>query len=103
MVKEYEATNCISFSGKIEYSRGKAYAMALGVCNVRSYSSNLKTRFCRLLTFLRYCIHGGLPLRDSMRLWGANSPHLALLMSLPLAHLLALKDRLPGEGQADPP
>jgi len=97
MIKEYQAANCISFSGKMEYNRGRAYAMAVSVRNLRSYPSDLRTRLWRSLTFLRYCIHGELPMRDSMRLWGANSPPMALLSLLPLAHLLALKDRLQGK------
>ena len=97
MIKEYRAVNAISFSGKQEYCRGRAYAMATSERNLRSYPRPLKVRLWKLITFIRYSLHGELSYQDQVSLWGENSPRfLWALMCLP-ACLLALKDRLQGK------
>ncbi len=97
MVKEYQAANCISFSGKMEYSRGRAHAMAICVHNLRSYPTDLKTRLWEIVTYLRYCIHGEINLAATLRLWGGNSNVATLLLACPFSCLLALKDQLQGK------
>ena len=72
-VKEYGAPHCISYSGKMEYCRGRAYAMATSERNLRSYPRDLKTRLWRLINYIRYSIHGEIDLHDRSRLWADNS------------------------------
>lgn len=92
-VVEYRAPNCISFSGKMEYCRGRAYAMAVSVRNLRSYPSNMKARLWKLITYLRYSIHGEVEHREAWSRWGENSFRVTLLLMFPIAYLLVLKDR----------
>ncbi len=96
-VVEYRAPNAISFSGKQEYCRGRAYAMATSERNLRKYPRSLKTRLWRLMTFIRCCVHGEIRPKDQMRLWGENTSLILWALMLSPACLLALKDRLQGK------
>lgn len=97
MVKEYRAPNAISFSGKQEYCRGRAYAMATSERNLRKYPRSLKTRLWRLMTFIRCSVHGEIGPKDQMRLWGKNTSLILWAVLWSPAWLLALKDRLQGK------
>lgn len=97
MVKEYRAPNAISFSGKQEYCRGRAYAMATSERNLRKYPRSSKTRLWRLMTFIRCSVHGEIRPKDQVRLWGENTPLIFWALLWPPAWLLALKDRLQGK------
>lgn len=94
---EYNADHCISFSGRMEYNRGRAYALAASVRNVQSYPQSWQIRTRRLITFIRYCVHGELNFSDALRLWGDNSNYVAFSLAIPLALLLATKDALQGK------
>lgn len=96
-IVEYQTVNGISFSGKMEYNRGRAYAMAITVRNLASYPRSLKIRWWRLVTFIRYSIHGEIGYRESQCLWRDNSSRLAFWLATPLAWLLACKDVLQGK------
>lgn len=96
-VVQYGAPNCISFSNKMEYCRGKAYAMAILRKNLKTYPKNLKSQLWDLITFIRYCIHGEIGLGNAIQLWGQNSSTGLFLMMFPFALLLALKDVLQGK------
>jgi glycosyltransferase involved in cell wall biosynthesis len=96
-VVEYRAPNAISFSGKQEYCRGRAYAMATSERNLRKYPRSLKTRLWRLMTFIRCSVHGEIGPKDQMRLWGENTPLFLWALLWSPAWLLALKDRLQGK------
>jgi glycosyltransferase involved in cell wall biosynthesis len=91
---EYRAPNAISFSGKMNYNRGRAYAAAVMQRRLLSYSSGRYERMWRLVNFLRYCIHGEIGMAEARRLWADNSPSPSFWSCVPVAHLLALADRL---------
>lgn len=96
-IKEYHAANCISFSGKMEYCRGRAYAMATSERNLRIYQRRLTARLWKLITYIRYCIHGEINFREQMHLWAGNSSWTLFLLMWPVGCLLALKDELQGK------
>ena len=86
------ADNRISFSGKMEYCRGKAYSIA----ESEEYTSE---DYCygskyiwRVICFHRYCIHGDIQLFEAKKLWASRLPLLAWLMLYPIGLLLAIKD-----------
>lgn len=94
LIKEYRAANAISFSGKMDYNRGRAHAAAIVQRELRAYDRPWRARAWQIVTFLRYCIHGEIGFRDARRLWGGNSSGVALLAATPLAFALAAVDRL---------
>lgn len=94
MIKEYRAPHCISFSNKMEYCRGRAYAIAAIEKNLKKYPQPLTTKLWSLITFLRCAIHGELGFLESVRLWGTNSPLIVILMMCPIALMFAIKDVL---------
>ena len=96
-IKEYQAAHAISFSGTMSYNRGRAYALAATVRNLRHYRRSLTVRTWRLITYIRYCLHGEIKLGRAIDLWGRNSTLSTFLLALPFAWALALKDRLQGK------
>jgi glycosyltransferase involved in cell wall biosynthesis len=94
---EYRAKNAISFTGKMEYNRGRAHALATTTRNLSAYPHSIRLRIWRLLTFIRYCIHGEIGYQEALRIWGDNSFYFVFLMTIPIAYLLALKDSLQGK------
>lgn len=94
MVKEYRAQNCISFNHKMQYNRGRAHALAITSRNLSGYYATAGMRWRRLITFIRYCIHGEIGWRSAMRLWGGNSSLFAFLVAIPVAWAFAQKDQL---------
>lgn len=96
-VVEYQAPGCISFSGKMEYSRGRAYALAICEKNLARYPRSIRQRLWRTVTFLRYCIHGEVGSDEAMRLWNANSSAWLIASIWPIAWTLALRDIAQGK------
>lgn len=89
---EYRAPNCISFSNKMEYCRGRSYAIAVAEQNLKQYRKKVTTTMWSLITFIRCCIHAELSYLESIRLWGANSSHLLFLLMTPIAFGFSIKD-----------
>jgi len=96
-MKEYHAIHALSFSGNLSYNRGRAYALAATESNLKSYRRSPKVRAWRLITYIRYCLHGDVTLGQAKKLWGGNSNHLFFYFALPFALALTLKDRLQGK------
>lgn len=96
-IKQYKADHCISFSGKMEYCRGRVYTIAVMESHLKHYPKKLADKLWVLITFIRYSIHGELSLRQSIRLWGKHSSVFAFLMMMPFAYALAFKDILQGK------
>lgn len=96
-VNEYGSDHCISFSGKMEYSRGRAHALAATVRHLSGYPHGFRVRLWRAITFVRYCLHGEIGYREARALWGYHSSRLLFLVAVPCGWLLALKDRWQGK------
>jgi glycosyltransferase involved in cell wall biosynthesis len=97
LMKEYRADHAISFSGTMSYNRGRAYALATTVRNLHGYRRSWKTRAWRLITFIRYSLHGEISLGEALRMWGHNTGWFVFWLACPLAFALAAKDRLQGK------
>lgn len=93
-VVEYRAQNCISFSRKMEYCRGRAYAISVNERNLKKYPKRLPAKLWSLITFIRCSIHGELDLQQILHLWRGNSSTVLVLLLWPIARMFALKDSL---------
>lgn len=97
MFKEYQgAAGGLSFAGVMSYNRGRAYALAQTTHAFQSYPASWSERWWQQITFLRYCRHGEIGMRDALRLWRAGFRFL-LALSLPVAWLLAFRDASQGK------
>ena len=95
--KKYREPNCLSFSGLMEYNRGKAYATAVTLKYNREDRS-LSKKIYRAINFLRYSIHGDIGLINALKLWSRNSGRIFGLIPFVLpAYALALKDIMQGK------
>lgn len=94
---EYRSSGAISFSGVMSYNRGRAHALAVITRNLSHYSVNIGARAWRLLTFLRYCIHGDIKLSEMRSLWCDNSIWFAFWLTIPFAYALAMRDNMLGK------
>jgi len=95
--KEYFTKNAISFNGKMEYNRGRAYALANTTRYLTAYQRTFKTRLWRIINFIRYSLHGEINYSEQLKLWGNNSPKIHWIIIFPLAFLFVIKDRLQGK------
>jgi glycosyltransferase involved in cell wall biosynthesis len=96
-IVEYEVNHAISFSGIMSYNRGRAHALAATESILKSYRRSPKVRAWRLITYIRYCLHGDVTLGQAKKLWGSNSNHLSFYFAFPFALALAFRDRLQGK------
>jgi glycosyltransferase involved in cell wall biosynthesis len=97
MIKEYKASNCISFSGKMEYCRGRAYAIASIGKETKKYRQNSHGNWWQVVTYIRCSIHGEIGMRQAAKMWGQNSSLFTFILMIPTAFLLVLKDRFQGK------
>jgi glycosyltransferase involved in cell wall biosynthesis len=93
-IVQYGASNCISFSKKMEYCRGKAFAIAVMGINLEKYPKKFTCRLWDLITLIRYCVHGEISFRDAIHLWRSNSAMILIVLMVPFALVLVFKDVL---------
>ena len=93
-IKQYRAEHCISFSNKMEYSRGRAYALAEITKNLKKYKKTYKKNIWLNITFIRYCLHGDINLKLAKELWGNNSSSVIFYLVYPIALATAKIDIL---------
>ena len=96
-IVDREAPNRISFSGKMEYCRGKAYGIAIAENIVSPYKKKLARRLWKAITYFRYCIHGEIGVNKATKLWDGNLNRLLFISMYPLGLLFAIKDFLQGK------
>ena len=96
-IVDREAPNRISFSGKMEYCRGKAYGMA--ICQkIKPTFPDFNIKFLwTLITYHRYCIHGDIGVREARNLWNGNVRLIFWLMLYPPGFVFAIKDLIQGK------
>ena len=95
--KKYREPHCLSFSGLMEYNRGKAYAAAVTWKYDQARLSWAKKAF-RRINFLRYGFHGDIGLVQAFKLWSENSGRIfGLIPCLLPAYALAMKDVMQGK------
>jgi glycosyltransferase involved in cell wall biosynthesis len=96
--KDYGERHCLSFSGRMEYNRGRAYALAI----TRKYQNNLlplRARILRTINYIRYCFHEDIRLIEAVRIWrGGIASTFGFIAIAPLSLSLAIKDQIQGQG-----
>jgi hypothetical protein len=97
LVKQYRAPGCISFSGLMQYSRGRAYAFAISKnCSTWPKRSSVD-KLWRLITFIRYSLHGDISLPEASRLWTPVGSTAWFWAMVPIGALLAARDAAQGK------
>lgn len=95
--KRYGESHCLSFSGLMEFNRGRAFAMVASNPYLVHISTPIVRRIWKLINYFRYCIHGEISIKEALRMWGTARGNLAsALIVLPLSFLLAIKDEIQG-------
>jgi glycosyltransferase involved in cell wall biosynthesis len=89
-----EAENRISFSGKMEYCRGKAHGMAVAESYPHGRRRSLRDRLWKAISYFRYCVHGDVRLPEAVKLWDGNLHAAAFAAMYPLGVAFAVKDVL---------
>ena len=95
--KEYGAKNAISFNKKMQFCRGYAYALAERYRNLKKYQFSLIHQLKSAINFLRLSIHGDIAFSQVLKLWKGNTSLPFLLLMIPGAMVLVLKDTLLGK------
>jgi glycosyltransferase involved in cell wall biosynthesis len=97
LIKQYNSSHSISFTGVMRYSRGRAYALALVERNLSPLRVSFSRKFWSVVNFVRYSVHGDIPFSQARVLWQKNSSEIAFWSFGILGCLLAIKDRLQGK------
>ncbi|HIE74596.1 MAG TPA: hypothetical protein EYQ06_10095 [Flavobacteriales bacterium] len=91
------APSSISFGEKMEYNRGKAYAISLSDIGYHFYRRSVKYRLWKVLNYWRYSVLGELSFLRSVRMWKIVLHNPLYLLLYPVGYLLALRDRVKGK------
>jgi len=92
VTKNYKQPYAISFTGKMQYSRGRAYALGQNYRYVKD-RLGMKGEFVRAANFIRYCVHGDVDISSAKSIWsGSALSHLMLALACGPAGLLVLRD-----------
>lgn len=92
--KSYSSKNRISFSGKMEYSRGRAYSLAHTYRNLGFSSHSIWRRLMLQVLFIRYGIHGDIKLRGLWNMWEDRGLRKFFFLAIIFAFIFVVKDRL---------
>lgn len=96
VAKRYRQPFSLSFTGKMQYSRGRAHALGQDYRYVRD-DLGLRGEFMRAINFIRYCAHGDVPFSTATRIWsGSFVSHCMLVLGALPALLLVTRDQLRG-------
>jgi glycosyltransferase involved in cell wall biosynthesis len=93
----YVSKNRISYSGRMEYNRGRAYALAHTYSNLGFSTLPSSRRFTLLVLFVRYGIHGELKLYKLWDMWTDRLFKKLFFLALLLGFIFAIKDRMQGK------
>jgi len=96
-IVEYKAINCISYSGRMEYCRGKAYAIPIIKKNTSKYNSGFTKEIWQTITYMRYCIHGEIEFKDMKNLSSDCFSKYRIFFLYIFSLLLAIGDNCQGK------
>lgn len=96
-IVDRNAANRISFSGKMEYCRGKAHGLALVETAVHVNQRSLFQRLWLSIIFWRYAYLGEIPFGTARRLWKGSVPGILHMATAPFGWALAWKDMIQGK------
>ena len=92
----YKQPYALSFTGRMQYSRGRAHALGQNYGYVRD-KLGLRGEFLRSVNFIRYCAHGDVPFSTAKHIWcGGIVSHCMLVVGALPALLLVMRDQLRG-------
>ena len=92
----YKQPYALSFTGRMQYSRGRAHALGQNYGYVRD-KLGLRGEFLRSVNFIRYCAHGDVPFSTAKHIWcGGIVSHCMLVLGALPALLLVMRDQLRG-------
>ncbi len=95
-IMDRTAPSSISFGEKMEYNRGKAYAISLSDIGYHFYRRSVKYRLWKALNYWRYSVLGELSFLRSVRIWKIVLHNPLYLLLYPVGCLLALRDHVKG-------
>jgi glycosyltransferase involved in cell wall biosynthesis len=94
--KNYGQPFALSFTGKMQYNRGRAYALGQNYATVK-HKLSLIGEGQRAINFARYCFHGELGVTTAWRIWNGSWVSSSLLiLGLPIALVIGMYDRIRG-------
>jgi glycosyltransferase involved in cell wall biosynthesis len=91
-VMDRTAPGSISFGKKMEYNRGKAYAISLSDIGHHFYRRSLKYKLWKALNYWRYSILGEISFLKSIKMWKVVLRNPLYLLLYPVGSLLVLRD-----------
>jgi glycosyltransferase involved in cell wall biosynthesis len=93
LIKEYQSENCVSFSGKMQYTRGYAHAISEGrKIQSGQHRKNMFDSVYEMVTYVRYSIHGGISTPSMINTWPDNISKFLIFFIYPISYLLSLRD-----------
>ena len=96
-IMDRTAPNSISFGEKMEYNRGKAYAISLSDIGYYFYRRSVKYRLWKALNYWRYSFLGEVGFLKSIGMWSIVPRNPLYLLLYPAGVLLALRDIIKGK------
>jgi len=96
-IMDRSAPGSISFGEKMEYNRGKAYAITLSDVGYRFYRRSLRYRLWKALNYWRYSVLGEVGFFKSIKMWQVVSYNPLYFLLYPIGMLFALRDLMKGK------
>jgi len=96
-IMDRTAPGSVSFGQKMEYNRGKTYAISLSDVGFHFYRRSLHKKFWKVINYWRYSILGEVGAIRSTQMWSVISSNPLYLLLYPIGGILALRDIVKGK------
>jgi len=96
-IMDRSAPGSISFGNKMEYNRGKVYAISLADIGDHFYRKKIKERVWKAINYWRYSILGEVGFLKAISMWDVVSDNYTYLLLYPVGFLLAIRDKMSGK------
>lgn len=90
-IVDRNANNRLSYSGKMDYCRGKAYSIPICESYKKENADDLFYKIKNYINYHRYCLHGDINFVKSYNIW-INKNKFIFLITYPIGLLFAVKD-----------
>jgi hypothetical protein len=91
------APGSVSFGKKMEYNRGKAYAISISDIGYHFYRRSLVNKLWKLVNYWRYSFLGEIGFFKSIALYKVISKNPLYILLCPVGYLIALRDLAKGK------